>query len=107
MFSFRLELDIIGQNSMVYDPVNNLPYPCDSEKKPTKKAYVDVSPRKSSFRFRHKLPSQRTFLNEESDGVYKRADGDKVPIQLQPCPFPNGTQEHRWLKSKLKMHLPH
>ena len=73
---------------MLYDPVNNLPYPCDAESKPKKKAALNI---KRSFSKYKGL--RRVFV--------KRADGDSIPIKLQPCPFPNGTQEHRWEKSKL------
>lgn len=71
---------------MLYDPVNNLPFPCDSETKPSK---------------RNLIKSKRRILlrNLFRRAVVKRGDGDSIPIKLQPCPFPNGTQEHRWLKS--------
>ena len=71
---------------MLYDPVNNLPYPCDSETKPKKRGRINI---KQRFLERKRL--RRFFV--------KRADGDSIPIKLPPCPFPNGTQEHRWQKS--------
>ena len=70
---------------MLYDPINDLPYPCDSEKKPKKRYHIKQ-------RFLERRTLRRFFV--------KRADGDSIPIKLQPCPFPNATQEHRWLKSK-------
>ena len=73
---------------MLYDPVNNLPYPCDAESKPTKRDGLNI---------------KRRFLKGKNFRriLVKRADGDSIPIKLQPCPFPNGTQEHRWEKSRL------
>ena len=87
------ELEIIGKNSMLYDPVNNLPYPCDSEAKPKKRKRLNI---KRRFRGRNGL--RRFFV--------KRADGDSIPIKLQPCPFPNSTQEHRWQKTIKKSNVP-
>jgi hypothetical protein len=67
---------------MLYDPVNNLPYPCDAEAKPKKIDFI-----------------KRRFLERKGLRRFLRADGDSIPIKLPPCPFPNGTQEHRWEKS--------
>ncbi|XP_028408373.1 uncharacterized protein LOC114530948 isoform X2 [Dendronephthya gigantea] len=79
---------------MLYDPVNNLPYPCDSEAKPKISKHLN-------------RVNRRSF---EGNGLrrvlVKRADGDSIPIKLQPCPFPNSTQEHRWEKTIRRSSLP-
>ena len=116
---FCSELEIIGKNSMLYDPVNNLPYPCDSETKPSRKSYLEDSSKDSGLWYKSSLKTMNKKVSSTSSKrssgsslyrnkmtkrtLYKRGDGDSIPIKLPPCPFPNGTQEHRWLKSKFKM----
>lgn len=65
---------------MLYDPINNLPYPCDTKAKPKKRDVVGMKQRLREF-------------------LVKRADGDSIPIKLPPCPSTDGIQEHRWSKS--------
>lgn len=80
-------MEIIGKNSMVYDPVTNLPYPCE------------ITASKKEFTARTKIKGLKGFMRS------KRADGDSIPIKLQPCPSPSSTQEHRWFKSRYINHV--
>lgn len=72
---------------MVYDPVTNLPYPCE------------ITASKKEFTARTKIKGLKGFMRS------KRADGDSIPIKLQPCPSPSSTQEHRWFKSRYINHV--
>ena len=91
---------------MLYYPANNLPFPCDAEKKPKRSHVARETVLHSGNKL--KLIKRNSYMSsivtkgdvtKKEKTLEKRADGDPIPIKLQPCPFPNGAQEHRWAKS--------